>query len=378
MIIKLKIRRNPYKNYNRLCKIIIAISICYIVCVGVFNVPDIEHLLDKAEDRVVSAREFIKGENDELPFVDIEKNNESIMVVINDENLATIKKEEIISEQLAGGFDPLGGTLTKVQQNKLNKNRSIIENLKKEKNATYLINNFFSVDSTTSVTEDMMNPNKLLSYKIATGNKNKKENIILIYHTHSSESYSDSVKGNRSDTIVGVGDYLTELLEEKGYTVIHDTTAYDVKNGKWNRESYDTALPSLKKYIKENPGIIVTIDLHRNSGNEKAVTIMNGVNVAQIMLFNGVSRNKNGQRVGLENKNLQGNLAFSLRLLMCSMEKYPDFAKKTYIKGYRYNLHLVPRALLVEVGNDKNTVAEAKAAMVPFADILDEVLTGKY
>ena len=79
MIIKLKIRRNSYKKYNRLCKIIIAISICYIVCVGVFNVPDIEHLLDKAEDRVASAREFIKGENDELPVVDIEKNNESIM-----------------------------------------------------------------------------------------------------------------------------------------------------------------------------------------------------------------------------------------------------------------------------------------------------------
>lgn len=362
------------KIYNKICKLVITICVCYIAYAGVIKgneMPDIFHF---AKEKLTSAKAQV-SEEDVGVFVEIEKNDNGIMVVVNDENAKALKTE---NQNAQGAFNPLGGELSKWAKAKLIENKKIIEILKNEKKSSFLINNFFTVDATTSVTEEMMNPTKLLDYNVAINEEDKKKSIILIYHTHSSETYSDSVKGKRSDTVVGVGDYLTKLLEEKGYIVIHDTTVYDVKNGQWNRESYDTALPNLKKYIKDNPGIIVTIDLHRNSGREKVVTTMNGVNVAQIMLFNGVSRNKNGGRAGLENPNLQGNLAFSLRLLMCSMDKYPDFAKKTYIKGYRYNLHLVPRALLVEVGNDKNTVAEAKAAMVPFADMLDEVLMGKY
>ena len=54
---------------------------------------------------------------------------------------------------------------------------------------------------------------------------------------------------------------------------------------------------------------------------------------------------------------------------------YPDFINKTYIKGYRYNMHLVEKYMLIEVGNNKNSVMEAKLAMVPFAKILNKVLT---
>ena len=365
------------KIYNKICKLVIVLCVFYIVYSGTLGEEKILGVFDYAKEKMTSAKGQV-NEADEGVFVEIEKNEDGIKVIIDNVNSNALKLEEQQSEQVQGIFNPLGGELGNSAKKKLLENRSMLEILKKEKKSVFMINNFFTVDATTSVTEEMMNPAKLLGYNVSIDEEEKKKSIILIYHTHSSETYSDSVKGKRSDTVVGVGDYLTKLLEEKGYKVIHDTTAYDVKNGKWNRESYDTALPNLKKYIKENPEIIVTIDLHRNSGREKVVTTMNGVNVAQIMLFNGVSRNKNGARTGLENPNLQGNLAFSLKLLMCSMDKYPDFAKKTYIKGYRYNLHLVPRALLIEVGNDKNTVAEAKAAMVPFADMLDEVLMGKY
>lgn len=362
--------------YNKICKTTIVICVFYIICVGIFG-EKIPGIFDYAQKKLASAKGQVGEQNDlVMSYVEIEKNDEGIMIVVNREN-SNAKKAEIEQETL-NVFNPLGGKLSKWGLEKLASNRKLLDTLKKEKNPAFLINNFFTVDATTSVTQEMMNPDKLLDYDVSIAEEDKRKKIILIYHTHSSETYIDSVKGKRSDTVVGVGDYLTELLEEKGYTVIHDTTAYDVKDGKWNRESYDTALPNLKKYVKDNPGIFVTIDLHRNSGREKVVTTMNDVNVAQIMLFNGVSRNKNGSRLGLENPNLQGNLAFSLKLLMCSMDKYPDFAKKTYIKGYRYNLHLVPRALLIEVGNDKNTVAEAKAAMVLFSDILDEVLMGKY
>lgn len=381
--------RRKYKisTYNLICLSVIIVCFIYVIGWVGYRYKMFDRLSGLAGENIAKIKEqIIKNDTDDnmdnaMPVVEIEKNNESVMVVINNENAMALDTGADIFEGAENGlssFDTMGGKLTKSQIQKLNKNRNLIKVLRDEKKPEFLINNFFSVDATTSVTEEMMNPKKLLSFNVALKDVEKKDAIILIYHTHSSETYSDSVKGKRSDTIVGVGDYLTKLLEEKGYTVIHDSTAFDIKDGKWNRESYDTALPKLKKHIKDNPGIVVTIDLHRNSGRQKAVTTMNGKNVAQIMLFNGVSRNKTGQRLSLVNDNLQGNLAFSLRLLMCSMEKYPDFARKTYIKGYRYNLHLVPRALLVEVGNEKNSVAEAKAAMVPFSEMLDEVLTGKY
>lgn len=59
------------------------------------------------------------------------------------------------------------------------------------------------------------------------------------------------------------------------------------------------------------------------------------------------------------------------------MQSYPDFAKPVYLKSYRYNLHLRKRALLVELGNENNTVEEAKNAMEPLAQILNEELSGK-
>ena len=48
-----------------------------------------------------------------------------------------------------------------------------------------------------------------------------------------------------------------------------------------------------------------------------------------------------------------------------------------YLKGYRYNLHVRPRSILLEVGAQTNTVEEAMNAMEPFSVILDKVLKGQ-
>ena len=78
------------------------------------------------------------------------------------------------------------------------------------------------------------------------------------------------------------------------------------------------------------------------------------------MFFNGISRSSTGPRKYLQNNNLTDNLSFSLQLKLKAMEMYPDFAKPIYIKGYRYNLHLAKRCLLIELGNQNNTLEEAK------------------
>lgn len=257
-------------------------------------------------------------------------------------------------------------------------NRTKISKLKKNLDPEYLIKNFYIVDGTTTAVPELFNVKEMLSrdYSIE---KSGTQPQILIYHTHgSTESFAGSKKGSTEESIIGVGGYLARLLEEEyGYQVIHDETPYDIVNGKTDRnKAYNQSVKGVEKILKENPSIRVIIDLHRDgvAGKEKRLTMVNGRKTAQIMLFNGLSRNKNGPIDYLVNENLSDNLAFSLQIKLKAMESYPNFTTPNYLKGYRYNLHLAKRSLLVELGNQNNTFEEAKNAMVPLADILNQVL----
>ena len=178
--------------------------------------------------------------------------------------------------------------------------------------------------------------------------------------------------------MIGVGDELTKKLQEKGISVVHDRSVYDVKNGKEERsKAYDYAAEAIEKYLKKYPSIKVVIDLHRDGVKEstKLVTTQNGQKMAQIMFFNGVSRTaSNGDLTYLKNPNKKMNLSFSLQLQAQAVKKYPGFTRKIYIKGYRYNLHYRGRSLLVEVGAQNNTVKQAKASMSLLAELLNNVL----
>ena len=93
--------------------------------------------------------------------------------------------------------------------------------------------------------------------------------------------------------------------------------------------------------------------------------------------LSGLSRNKEGNIDYLYNSNLEGNLAFSLQLKLKAMELYPTITRPNYLKGYRYNLHLREKSLLIELGNQNNSSQEALNALEPMAEILDAVLQGK-
>jgi stage II sporulation protein P len=201
---------------------------------------------------------------------------------------------------------------------------------------------------------------------------------ILIYHTHAHEGYIDSRPNNFDDTVVGVGDYLAKYLKEKyNYNVIHDTTAYDVKNGAVNRDvAYTNAEDGLAKILAKYPTIEVVVDLHRDEGASRTVVI-NGKETAKIMLFNGLCRDQNGPITYLDNPNLQDNLAFSLQMQLKSLDLYPGLFIRNYLKSFRFNMHVRPKCLLVELGTENNTLLSAKNAMEPFAKVLDSVLQGK-
>lgn len=242
----------------------------------------------------------------------------------------------------------------------------------------FMLNYLYTLDSTTNITKEQLDAKKLLNMDM-TIQKDASKPQILIYHTHSQEGFVDSVDGDASTTIVGVGNYLTKLLSENyGFSVLHDTTSYDLVNGKLDRnKAYSMACANISKILKENPSIEVVIDLHRDGiDGDKLVTDVNGKKTAKIMFFNGMSyTNKNGAISHLENPYIEENLSFSLKLQLEAAKYYPGFTRKIYLKGYRYNLHLRPRALLIEAGAQNNTLQEELNAMEPLAEMLARVLT---
>lgn len=252
--------------------------------------------------------------------------------------------------------------------------------LEKFQDFDFVMRSFYTVDKTTSITSEQLNAPELvqMDLRMQTG---KEQPQILIYHSHSQEEFIDSVQGDPSTTIVGVGEYLTTLLRDTyGYNVIHVTDTFDIVDGKLDRnQAYTFAQERISQILEENPSVEVVIDLHRDGVPEgkRLVTNVNGKETAKIMFFNGLSRtNKNGEISYLPNPYIKENLAFSLQMMLESKKYYPDLARTIYLRGYRYNLHLRPKTLLVECGAQTNTVQEEMNAMEPLADILNKVLTG--
>ncbi|MCM1128051.1 MAG: stage II sporulation protein P [Lachnospiraceae bacterium] len=244
-----------------------------------------------------------------------------------------------------------------------------------EWNYENLISNFYAVDSSTSLKEEYMDLDRLLHQDLAV-DKDTEGPQILIYHTHSREGFIDSVEGDSSTTIVGAGDKLTSLLQDKyGFKVLHHTGQYDAVR----EDAYANSLPEIEKILDENPSIEVVIDLHRDavSGDRKLVMDLQGRPTARFMFFNGLSYiRKSGSIDYLENPYIQDNLAFSFQAQVAANEYYPGIARKVYLKAYRYNLHLKPKSILIELGAQNNTVEEIMNACDPLAHILAIVLNG--
>lgn len=245
----------------------------------------------------------------------------------------------------------------------------------------YLINNFFVVDPNTMTDSSQMDAAAFLGNDLRIQGDNSSPQI-LIYHTHSQEGYADSVEGDENTGVIGVGNYLESILRDVyGYNVIHIKDAFDLMTGELDRSlAYNYALPVIEQVLAENPSIEVVIDLHRDGvpDEKHLVTEINGKPTAQVMFFNGLSRTvSNGNLDSLPNPYISDNLSFAFQLSYQAARYYPHFTRCIYLKGYRYNLHVRPKSILLEVGAQTNTVEEAMNAMEPFSVILNKVLKGE-
>lgn len=285
------------------------------------------------------------------------------------------KDEERMSEDLIEGQT---GEQTPSEQ----VNATVVSSelsVEKLRDFNYLISKLYTVDSTTTIGPEQLNIDELLAkdMHIDTNTKGPK---VLIFHTHSQEAFVDSTAGDSGTSIVGMGKYLAEKLNALGIETMHHDGVYDLINGKLDRsKAYELSEIGVREILNENPSIEVVIDLHRDgiAEDKHLVTEINGKQTAKIMYFNGLSRTKsNGDIAYLYNPYIQDNLSFSLQMQLATESMYPGFARRIYLKGYRYSLHMMPKSLLIEAGAQTNTVAEMKNAMDLLANILNKVLVG--
>lgn len=238
-----------------------------------------------------------------------------------------------------------------------------------------LIKAFYAVDSTTVAGEELLQAQTLLERDMRIRGSSETPQI-LIYHTHSREGFADSVAGDENSGILGAGAYLATLLRERyGYNVIHNNGRYDDERD----YAYSNALPAIDTLLEEYPTIEVVIDLHRDEmpADRRLVMDLQGRPTAQFMFFNGLCRTKKGEIDRLENPYLMDNLAFSFQMQAACNEYYPGIARRIYLKAYRYNMHLCPKSLLIELGAQNNTEEEIHNACEPLAHVLDLVFSGR-
>lgn len=193
---------------------------------------------------------------------------------------------------------------------------------------------------------------------------------ILIIHTHSSEAYSpagldkyDDLGTNRtldqSLNVIRIGKELAKIFEDCGLNVIHDTQVFDYPS---YTGSYNRSCEAVEKYLADYPSIKIVIDLHRDALCSDTVTYKTtateqGVCASQVMLFVGSDAS------GLEHPNWRQNLSLALYLQNAVCQSYPSLMRPITLTKYRYNQHLSPGSMILEVGSNGNTLQEALAAI---------------
>lgn len=334
-----------------------------------------EETFPEGEETVLSLEELMQMENQEQ----LHEDNDGIKMLdlegLMAENGWDMQAESEYSAQEVEGLPDRGDAAVSGSFVPHTRQRTV--DLTALQDYETLRNQFYVVDSITNIGTELLDVEKLTQRDL-TIDKEGEGPQILIYHTHSQEGFADSIPGDDSTTIMGVGQHLADILEEQyGYQVLHHLGTYD-KEGRDN--AYSRSLPEITRLLEENPQIQVVIDLHRDAVADETHLVMDldGRPTARFMFFNGISwTRKTGSISYLQNDNLPDNLAFSFQMKLKAEEYYPGLTRKNYIHGYRYNMHLRPRTLLIELGAQNNTLEEAMNACDPIAHLLDLVLSGE-
>ena len=326
----------------------------------------LDQVLPSIDNKEVSNVKEIKTEN---IYEDILKTQIVSIREVNKEennNVETIEKIQEIAQNIAD--NPVENK--EIEKAKTDVNTEVITQNPIAENANRQYGNVKIKNQTTyELTDEMLNPDIIID------NKN-----IILFHTHSCESYTPSEAYNYEPTgtyrttdqnysVVRVGTELENQLKEYNYNVIHNTSYHDYPsyNG-----SYTRSLGTVENILKDNPSDII-IDVHRDaigSRSDYAPTVKIGDTdeAAQIMFVIGTNEG------GLWHPNWNQNLKFAVKVQQKAEEMYPGLFKPIMLTKSRYNQHTGKYASIIEVGATGNTLEQCLTSMKYLAKVFDEVL----
>lgn len=233
-----------------------------------------------------------------------------------------------------------------------------------------------------------INIGKELNGKLGFKPEKTDEPQVLIVHTHACESYLpydidyyyESYYPRTTDNsknVCAVGEAIKKSLEAKGIVTIHDTTQHDDPS---YSGAYDRSMETIQKYLKKYPSIKVVLDIHRDAFSPaedgsmtKPVFTYDGKNAAQIMIMAGCDPD------GSENyPDWRYNLRFALKLQNTAETLYPGMTRPLNYGDFSYNMMANTGSLLIEVGTDGNSLAEAVYSGSLLGNVIAKTLEDNY
>ncbi len=207
--------------------------------------------------------------------------------------------------------------------------------------------------------------------------------IALIYHTHTSESYTPTEtynykprdKAYHTDdlnySVARVGEEMAAELKRLGVATIHDKTVHDIPT---YMTSYSNSLKTVQKLIKQYPSLKILIDLHRDApfpeasrSRELTTVKIDGTTYSRIMFVVGSDTN-------FPHPNWKENYNFCYLLNEMIENKYPGISRGILLREERFNQHLSNKAILVEIGSHGNTMEESIRSAKLFANTLADLI----
>lgn len=205
--------------------------------------------------------------------------------------------------------------------------------------------------------------------------------MVLIYHTHTTESYVAEKTGRYDDSfnfrttepdknMVSVGDAIAEQLAAAGIGVVHAREIHDFPV--WTG-SYSNSAETIRSVLEQYPEICIALDIHRDAISDGKTVIapvaeVNGKQSAQIMIISGCDDGTMGM------PDYRKNFHFASRLQETAETMFPGFTRPILFDYRKYNQDLTAGSLLIEVGSQGNTLEEAQYAGELVGQALSETI----
>lgn len=215
----------------------------------------------------------------------------------------------------------------------------------------------------------------------------EKKPRVLIYHTHTWEAYEMTENAQYTPTerwrtkdeqhnVVRVGERLAECLREQGFDVTHDRTAFEPPN---LSASYARSLQMLEARLDGGETYDYIFDVHRDaySGlyNGANSVVIGDERAAYVMMLVGKGTGETGSGFD-ERPDWPQNLELAKKITDGMNLCAEGISRDVKIKTGRFNQHVSTGALLIEIGNNQNTLEEALASCPVIAQAIAGVHFG--